>query len=356
MTQLVSLAAGVDTLYLSVKGEIDGSAWRVLHSLREKARAEDDPVPFTFEDEDGSLVLRPHGWRGYPVWLSSPRYELMLGASPPFPAGYVQVHSAYIHSLGVDAAADTVTGILRRWLFRDSMSVVVSRIDVYADVQGWEPTHSDYRRFVCRAVTRRQFDAPAEIEREMHSAGVSLSGYTFGRGDVVARIYNKTLELRRRGQDWPLAVWSAFDPERAVWRVEFQYRRKALKALRTVSDVLAARQDLWEYGTDWLSLRTPTRDPVRGHWPIAPEWEAVQAVRIGSPGSGLVRERVSRADETRLLRGLGGYLSSLAAGWYENDLDAALGRAAPRLRHYFTQRGVGFAQLVEVKRSRRPGL
>jgi hypothetical protein len=287
--------------------------------------------------------------------MSSPRYELMLGAAPPFPAAYVQLHSSYIHTLGVDDAAEAVTDLLRRRVFRDErMAVLPSRIDVYADVQGWEPSHQDYHRFVCRASGRRQYDEPSE----MHASGKRLTGFTFGRGDVVARIYNKTLELRRRGQDWPLAIWRGGDPDTEVWRVEFQYRRKALTSfrLRTLSEVLEARQALWEYGLQWLSLRTPTGDAARWHWPVAPEWEALRRVLLGSPQSPLVRDRVRGADELRLLRGLGGYISALGAAWDERDMEAAWRRAAPRLGHYFEERGVSFAQLVRIKRSRRPGL
>jgi len=352
VTTLTAVAAGIDTLYLSIRGEPDGLTLQTIRALRDSS--DDDATAFTLDERDGYLVLRPHGWRGYPLWLSSPRYELMVGASPPFPAAYVQLHSAYIHTLGVEDAVASVTDVLSRWLFPNGMAVVPSRIDVYADVQGWEPTHDDYRRFTCRAVGRRQYDEPSE----MHSGGRRLTGFTFGRGDVVARVYNKTVELRRRGQTWPMAVWTDPDPEVPVWRVEFQYRRKALTSfrLRTVADVLAARQELWEYGTRWLSLRTPTADRVQAHWPVASEWEALRQVEIATPRSELVRERVHGADELRLLRGLGGYISALAAAWNEKDMDAAWRIASPRLRHYFAERGVGFAQLVRIKRSRRPAL
>jgi hypothetical protein len=352
--QVTAVAAGVDTLYLSLTGDLDGAAMQVLRRLRE-VTAHEDVTPFTLDDADGSLNLRPHGWRGYPLWLSSPRYELMVGAAPPFPAAYVQLHSPYIHTLGVDEAAAAVVELVRGKLFGGgTMRVAPSRIDVYADVQGWEPTIEDYGRFVCRAVSRRQFAQDSET----HVAGRRLTGFMFGRGDVVARIYNKTIELQTRGETWPLAVWRGADPEAPVWRVEFQYRRKALTTfgLRTLPAVLAARQDLWEYGTRWLSLRMPCADAVRAHWPEAPEWAALRDVEIGAPRSRLVRDRVRGADEDRLLRGLGGYISSLAAAWNEPDMEQAMRRAGPRLHQYWNERGVTFGQLVRIKRSRRPGL
>ena len=351
VTDVVPVAAGVDSLYLAVQGELDAATVHLLSALRDSG--DDEATTFALEEQDGFVQLRPHGWRGYPLWLSSPRYELMLGAAPPFPAAYVQLHSTYIHTLGVEEAAATVTHLLRRRFFSGdpTMTVVPSRIDVYADVQGWEPQPDDYQRFVCRARGRTQYDEPSR----MHGGGTRLTGFTFGRGDVVARIYNKTVELRSRGQDWPLAVWSGHDPDADVWRVEFQFRRKALTPLRlhTLSQVLAARQGLWEYGMEWLSLRTPSGDHVKGHWPVAPVWGALRRVLIGSPCSPLVRERVRRANELRLMQGLAGYVSALAASWNIHSLAAALYCAEPRLEMYFNERGVDFAQLVRTKRSRR---
>jgi hypothetical protein len=350
---LAPVSAGVDTLYLSLTGDMDQGAMRVLRELRDAA-GDDDVTPFTLDDADGSLIVRPHGWRGFPLWLSSPRYELMLGAAPPFPAGYVQLHSAYIHTLGVDGAASDVVALLRRRLFRGVMGVTPSRIDVYADVQGWEPTEADFGRFVCRAVSRRLYSEPSE----MHASGRRLSGLTFGRGDVVARIYDKTLELRSRGQTWPMAVWTNLDVEAPVWRIEFQYRRRALTTfgLRTLASVLSARQDLWEYGTRWLSLRTESGEAARRNWPESEAWVALRQVSIGSPRSELVRERVRGADELRLVRGFAGFASSLAARWDDQDLDAALRRAAPLVRRYLDERGVSFGHIVRMKRSRRPEL
>jgi hypothetical protein len=352
MDDLIPVAAGVDTLYLAVRGELDDAVLNVLTALRDSG--DDDATTFSLDEQDGFVQLRPHGWRGYPLWLSSPRYELMLGAARPFPVAYVQLHSEYIHTVGVEDAAARVTGLLARRFFRrdQPMMVTPSRIDVYADVQGWEPGPDDYARFVCRAVGRRQYDEPSQ----MHGGGKRLTGFTFGRGDVVARIYNKTVELRGRGQDWPLAVWSGGDPDAEVWRVEFQYRRGALTSmgLRSLPAALEARQGLWDYGTGWLSLRAPSGNAARRNWPVAPVWDALRRVVIGSPCSPLVRERVRRANELRLMQGLAGYVSALAASWNVQSLSGAMSWAEPRLQMYFDERGVDFGQLVRTKRSRRP--
>jgi hypothetical protein len=59
-------------------------------------------------DNPEGFILKPHGWRGYPIWLRSARIELMLGAVDPFPPAFVQWHSPFIHAYGVDAAVAMV--------------------------------------------------------------------------------------------------------------------------------------------------------------------------------------------------------------------------------------------------------
>jgi hypothetical protein len=347
MSPLSIVSAGVDSLYVSSAGTIKDGVHEAFRSVRALG-TEGELVPI--EMMSGAFLFRPHGWRGYPVWLSSPRYELMLCAAPPFPPTYAMLHAPFIHSVGVEAAVDDATRAVGE--FVAGVKLAPSRIDVYVDFQGWVPTRQEWGCFVCRGVSKGVF------EYEAHDTGRHLSGYRFGRGDVVARIYDKTVELRRRDADWPLAVWADADPALPVWRVEFQYRRKALTTfgLRSVEAALDARQELWEYGTRWLSLRVPTGDKRRSNWPEAPVWEALRMAVLGSPRSTLVRQRVRAADERRLLRGFAGYASSLAAAWSDDDLGDTLRRAGPAVRQHFAERGTTFRAVSEDKRRRRIGL
>jgi hypothetical protein len=55
--------------------------------------------------------------------------------------------------------------------------------------QGFQP--EDINQIVCRARRRR-----ADYD------GRTLSGFTVGQGVVMARIYNKSLEIKASGKDW----------------------------------------------------------------------------------------------------------------------------------------------------------
>jgi hypothetical protein len=230
-------------------------------------------------------------------------------------------------------------------------SLTASRVDLYVDSQGWQPQREDFPRFVCRAQRKTEF----ETDRQMHSRGRRLSGFVFGRGAIVARIYDKTLELAVRGETWPQVIWEGVDPAQPVWRVELQFRRSALKAfrLRTVADVLAARRELWDYGMRWISLRDPNGDSNRSRWPEAPVWTVLRQVTLGSPWSELVRERKEAASRLRLLRGFVGYATSLAACDQVDDVEEALREVVPEVRAYLARKGTTFDDVVAVKREQR---
>jgi hypothetical protein len=190
--------------------------------------------------------------------------------------------------------------------------------------------------------------------------GYQLSGFTFGRGNLLCRIYDKTRELRASGTTWPAAIWREMDPAAPVWRVEFQFRRGVIRELTvdgehpaSVADALAVRRGLWEYGTEWLSLRDPRGDSNRSRWPVAPLWEALRRVRIGSPSSPLVRKHVDAAHRLKLLSGCAGFMTSLAADGYGDHIEETLGGVGPDMERYLASRGRSFERVTANKRERR---
>ena len=98
--------------------------------------------------------------------------------------------------------------------------------------------------------------------------------------------------------------------------MEFQFRREALADFQTksVDEVIASVQDLWHYGTvKWLSLRVPIGDQRRRRWPLDPAWQEIREIRIAPTMTGVVRRRIEQASELKLLQGIQGYATSLAA-------------------------------------------
>jgi len=351
MTAITVLASGVDSLYLSMRGELFDGLTVCLASMVDLNRHTGEPIPFSFHDAEPDLLLRLHGWRTWPFWISSPRFELYVGAPAPFPAAYAQLHSGFIHQVGIHRAIQELEEIVTRFVIPRAPRITVSRVDLYADEQGWQPEHDDFFRFTCRATMRRLYEQPSQL----HTSGRRLSGFVFGKGDVLARIYDKSLEMQRRGETWQQAVWQDANPRRPVWRVEFQFRRGALArfGISGVGEALAARQGLWDYGMRWLSLRQPARHVRRARWPEARPWTALRDAHMGSPASPLVREHRRAADELRLVRGFVGYATSLEAMGSAHDLGGAVARTVPAAQRYLVKRGVRYRDVVEEKRGRR---
>jgi hypothetical protein len=349
VAELLVLASGIDSLFASVRGQLIEGVLVALADVR--ALNPDTEVPCSFDGGPADLLLRRHGWRGYPFWFSSPRYELFLGASEPFPPAYVQLHAEHIHTVGIEAAVEEVEIMLRRDLFPDGYRAVASRVDVFADQQGWVPRHDDFHRFRCRALRRRVFELP----RQVHGYGRRLSGFTFGKGDLLARVYDKTLETAVTGKTWPELLWGSRDPELPIWRLEFQFRRPVLAelGLHGVADVIRNRQGLWDFGTRWLTLRTRVPDSNRARWPLAPEWVQLAAAGMGGSAVPLIRERVREAEIGRLTQGLVGYATSVEAVGAARGVGGALAGTVPSVGPYLAHRGASFAELVAAKRERR---
>jgi hypothetical protein len=353
MGQLRVLASGVDTLYFSSRGTLREGRMESLEVCR--AQSGGNPLPIAFGEGGGAYVHVGHSWRGYPHWLKAPGFDVMVGASDPFPPVYVQLRAQFIHEQGVGAALADVASHLASEFFKGEFTVDLSRLDVYADIQGWQPDALDFGRIVTRARARTLYEGRSG-DGELFEYGRRLSGFSFGRGDFVARIYDKRLQMSVIGTDWQGAVWKDEDPDAQVWRIEFQARRRVLVALglRTADDGVELRQGLWDYGAKWLSLREPSMHERVSRWPVSALWRWVQAVEVGEPCAPLVRQRAARADRRRLIAGWTGYSASFAALQRLYGLEDTAAELGMSTRAYLTETGRSFEGLVEQKRSLLP--
>ena len=102
------LVADIDTLHTSARGVVCPEVWDLLDEAKRRAQGEEEEVAFDLPITSSGFLIRPHGWRGYAYWLSSPDFELMLGRSEKFPAVVCQLHAAYLHSVGVGWALEFV--------------------------------------------------------------------------------------------------------------------------------------------------------------------------------------------------------------------------------------------------------
>ena len=217
------LASGVDTLNLSVRGTVREPVWDLLAEVQGRARLNEDLEPFSFPTTEEAFGCRPYGWRGYTYWLSSPDYEVMVGRSAKFPAVLVQLHSAFLHSMGIDPALDQVERLLR-------LDVVAGAFKEGFSVSTCTRTCRDGS---CARLTSTASLATAGIGGPSRTTG-KCSSRAKRRASCSARMrwwHGSTTRLPRSARTASAGSRTSggrLRPGSPVWRVEFQFRREAL--------------------------------------------------------------------------------------------------------------------------------
>jgi hypothetical protein len=342
--ELVELASGVDAFYLSGVGSLPGPLVEDLLLAREEARETGTAVSLPLGGDDfrvsGGGLLR------YPFRLDHPRGLVGVTTSATLPTVRVQPRAWFLHAVGVREGLRWFMELLESLL--GPISWKASRVDLFMDSHGWGLKAEDRGRFVCRAGQRVTYEDDK-----------SLSGLRFGSGksaSVMARIYDKTEECRNKGTDWWPAKWGElYQPGERVLRVEFQLGRELIRqtGLSTPAHVLEQLPSLWAYLTEeWLTFRIPTGDSTRSRWPLAPEWQDVQAARLRGGALGLERTYAGQASGSlrKLLPHLRGYLASAGALLGAENLEETMQSVARVLAHDEASSGVSFAGRLAEKR------
>jgi hypothetical protein len=152
-----------------------------------------------------------------------------------------------------------------------------------------------------------------------HRKHGKVQTFTFGRDEVVLRVYNKSAEIDEASKKyWMWLFWQ--EEKENVWRVEWQVRKETLKrfGLRTFEDLFDGHGDLLRYlVNEHTSLRVTSEDSNRSRWPIHPLWTLLCEAIEQLPAQGVYREVDPQGllDETlmRMAISMEGYLKKVAA-------------------------------------------
>ncbi|WP_200914349.1 hypothetical protein, partial [Aeromicrobium sp. Leaf272] len=220
------LASGIDALYLTGRCVIPSELLADLEQARALAGELRQPTRLRLGGETFNV-----GWGPLNRWRFRLEHRCaMVGmtASDGIPSLYVQPTAEFLHANGAEAVSDWCQSVFAELL--GHITWQVSRVDLFADVQGWDVKAEDRHHFLTRATSRRTYEDDDE-----------LTGLQWGVGGaVVCRIYDKTRESALKGTDWWPNVWGpAFEHGKQVIRIEFQVRRDALRefTLGTPDDV-----------------------------------------------------------------------------------------------------------------------
>jgi hypothetical protein len=346
------LRFGVDSLYLSYSGTLSDSWNARLAELKRCAQSDDSRERALAQVKLGDHLfeVKDKGKGRYAFVLQDNAFHVAISRGEALPVGYVQVGSEFLAYAGPEEAEKRARFVLASLgLVRDGETV--SRADLFVDfiapiaLDAW-PTQA----WITRAAQVMQWWVNGKP-----------SGWTVGQGgDISARLYDKTLEIRtssRAAYNYILWADRGWNGEQ-VYRLEVQLRRAVLKELgiNTVTELVANQQRLWRYFTqDWLRLALPSADNNRSRWATDPLWLALSDAPITLPEGGrLKRFRFERLPEDeRLLRPIAGFLTSFMAKRKIRDPRIAFLEVATDLRRYYdtvgNKDGGGFAGFIESR-------
>jgi hypothetical protein len=285
------VACGVDTLHLAARADTSRSLTQLKRLRQESEGRSLAQPPITTHLAGVDYLVQPFGHQHGDVVLDSPAMRVIVSfrRSGLFPSLLFRSQALGLWQRGPDALVQEARQIaielgdpLARFNEATALDMPwpqlgISRIDLACDFQGWTPTLDNVPFFVGRSRDRENYYAD------------ELTGFRFGKGPVVARLHDKSHEIRTHShKTWfPEAVWPdspSFDPNADVWRLELQLRREWLRDHSLVPggprlpvdswrDFRLVIRDLWRHlTTSWLSLRLPrlgaTRQRVDPRWAV----------------------------------------------------------------------------------------
>lgn len=275
------LRYGIDSLYLSYPGSLSLAWDETLSKTKELAQSRDPVIQATAQVElNGHLFeVLDHGRGMFAYVLADNHYNISLSSALArhMPLASVQLSSELLHSFGPIEAEENLWAILLP-LSSDIDELRISRADLYVDfVAGIDFKEILDEQWVTQArrIDRYQIDG-------------AFTGWAFGRSDMHARLYNKSLEIRKSGKDYFLPLWNqaGWDGEATIWRMEFQFRRERLKQfiINGLNDFIDQIGSLWHYATqNWLRLTSPNpSDTNRARWDMHPIWSQLSALDWGT--------------------------------------------------------------------------
>jgi hypothetical protein len=350
--------AGIDTLvmgfYLS-KFNLTDKDYIALNTAKELAKAPTFKASGHVTNfQKIAFVMSPAGRKPYTYILLNNDFTLKLAKevlNGSFPEIFIEVRSQFLWRYGYKY----VYTFLKEWIstWAEIKSDIVSRADLSTDVTGFPDIRIE--NVVSRGRKRGSYFQLIPIPQgKVYYYGSKITGWVFGSGPLMIRIYDKLFESKLVHKEWFQDLWKqgGWDGKSGVARVEIQIRRDFLKDynVSTFASFEEALADIFRYVTqDWLTLREPSGDKNRSRWPITPFWSEVQS-SINSFGKtyGLTRGQIKEAKTNFLIPQAAGLITSILA-----SIDSfALGDVNREINRCLKKKGLTVEDAVLEKQKR----
>jgi len=296
-----------------------------------------------------AFQILPNGSRGYAYILHNDSYEVKMaqyrsGKESFYPV-FIRIKSECLWSLGVEKAWNTI----KEWITEnigDIKANKINRIDLCCHTDELQLDDSDIETFEGKYLLDTIYRFRRRISTMMFGSGTT--------GKIIARIYNKTLEvIQKRQKLWFLDLWKdkGLDPDR-VWNVEFEISRDFLKELRyeSVEDTLQSLKSLWQYCTKaWLIKKNLDRSRIE-NCTIDERWLSVQKAFNMFEGKGLIqRDKQLETSAFALIPGTIGNITSFAARAEITDIDELFKMIKSQGAKYLNRKETSYIEVIEDK-------
>lgn len=349
------LACGIDSLDIGLQVRW-GKLWDEFSARLEEGKnlaVGTNGLP----SRDGRFLILPSGKPPNYRWhLQFPGFHLYIGRSPEphekTPNVYASINSQTLWQSSIGEAVALVQREIESF-----GGVVVqlkpSRCDLAADFLIPNGLSYDFLNYL---------RVPCHFKQSCNSTGDRLETFYYGAksSPIQLRIYDKALEVQKKGTKfWFLDVWQLAECK-GVWRVEFQLRRSLLKSfsINTVPELISGLNGLWTHLThDWFSLRL-LDDTNTTRRTVHPWWQDVQscADRFGTFRPLIRNTERQTASVDWYVAHIAGCFVGLAARLQVNDCNTAIQALAAELRRYFAVHSFRGKYTVQSIKLGHPGI
>jgi len=278
------VASGIDTLVIgfSIESYVAVSDFEALVEAKKKAgERQFDKNGCGVEWFGTAFNMAARGAMGYEWVMHNADITVCIARQAKggsvIPEVYVTFSSQNLWANGLEGAVMVFKTWLSRWAV--VVGTKISRADLCVDVAMAFPVIDIRNEIVSRARKKKRIN---EVERiEHHVERRRDTGYRFGSGDLVARLYDKTSEVKISQKEWAKEVWKTegWDGETEVVRYEFQCRRNFLKemSVNSFEELVERLGDIWRYCThDWLRVCDQGANTNQARWRSKDYWKLVQ--------------------------------------------------------------------------------
>jgi hypothetical protein len=316
--RITPLLAGMDTVYFSCDLPLSDAVRERL--TQEKAVAQACAAQRQVHCPDWlEARIAPQGAKGgYAFLIETEDFSVkLLGEHiQNRPSVFIEMrsHTLHTHPKGAAGACEAALAWVRAKLYADQATAAkdaisftvakISRADIHIDWQGgYTPRLGNLSEEL------RCFVRPGRVKGALYFQGGAATGIQLGRSQVVARLYNKTLETKEKGNEAYAELLTArcgeaFHPEQDVWRLEFEVKREGAKGFRLYAppeeedpdeevEAEMSAEELQHIGTlprfftrmeelflhltrHWLRLVEEIEDANRSRWPMHPTWQQLR--------------------------------------------------------------------------------